>query len=377
MTAPSPADGQGVTVFLDPITHHFEHDRLFAQHPYGDFHAPFLHAKELLERHGYSVHTGDYLVAGQHLGDVNIYFALGNVRNYRRVCQRTDTIPSGLFHFEAPIIHPSTYRETPEASKVFRRVFSFSTTEALAPFGCADLTLRKFMIPEPYDGVQDGFEELWRRGDRKFLCMISQNKLPNMWYRELYTERLRLLEYFSQSESIDLYGIGWDRMPFKVGERRLPRGLVRLHRMIWERLPLVEKHPFEDVIRKVYRGAVDSKHETMSRYTFAITYENMELEGWINEKIFDAFLSGTVPIFRGAPDVTNYIPEECFIDPRRFATYLELEEYLRSLGPKEIETYRENGRAFMESDGYRPFTKQSFAETLLHATEEDLAAVAR
>lgn len=367
---------RGVTVFLDPITHHFEGDRLFEQHPYGDFHAPFLHAKRLLESKGYRVHTGDFLLDEEYLSDVNVYFALGNVRNYRRVAERGDTVASGLFHFEAPIIHPTTYRETAEASRVFRRVFSFSTPEALAPFGCAGLTFNKFMIPEPYDGVRDGFEHLWQRGNRKFLCMISQNKLPNMWYRELYTERLRLLEYFSKSGSIDLYGIGWDKLPFKVGERRLPRQLVRVHRMIWERLPLVRKHPFEEVIKKVYRGRVDSKHETMSRYTFAITYENMELEGWINEKIFDAFLSGTVPIFRGAPDVTDYIPENCFIDPRRFDTYQELEAYLRSLGPTEIDEFRHNGREFMESQGYYPFSKQAFAEMLLDAAEQDLTSVA-
>jgi hypothetical protein len=367
--------GRNVTVFLDPITYHFERDRLFEQHPYGDFHAPFLHAKQALESLGFAVHTADYLLAGEHLSDVNVYFALGNTRNYKRAEECGNTILSGLFHFEAPIIHPSTYRDTPEASRLFNRVYSFSTPEALAPFGCAGLSLRKFLIPEPYDGVEGRFVDLWRRKDRKFLCMISQNKLPNMWYRELYTERLRLLEHFSKTSSIDLYGIGWDKMPFKVGERRLPPKLVRLQRLVWERLPFTKNHPYEEVIRKVYLGPVESKHETMSGYTFAITYENMELEGWINEKIFDAFLSGTVPIFRGAPDVTDYIPESCFIDARRFQTYDELEAYLRSLEPREVEAYRANARAFMESEGYRPFTKQAFAETLVGAVEEDLASV--
>jgi len=369
------ADGNTI-VFLDPITYHFERDRLFEQHPYGDFHAPFLHAKQELESRGFAVHTADLLLAGEKAGDTNVYFALGNVKNYRRVAQRGDTLLSGLFHFEAPIVHPSTYRETPEASRWFKRVYSFSTADALAPFGCGGLQLRKFMIPEPYDGVQGRFRELWDRRDRKFLCMISQNKLPNMWYRELYTERLRLLEHFSRNDSIDLYGIGWDRMPFKVGERRLPRRLERVHRMVWERLPFTKNHPYEATIKKVWRGEVESKHQTMSGYTFAITYENMELDGWINEKIFDAFLSGTVPVFRGAPDVTDYIPEECFIDARRFETHAEMEAFLRSLSPTEIDRYRQNARDFMASDAYRPFSKQAFAEILVSSVEEDLAAAA-
>jgi hypothetical protein len=105
---------------------------------------------------------------------------------------------------------------------------------------------------------------------------------------------------------------------------------------LWVHATLVDSTiaVYEDVIKRAWRGVVDSKHETMSEYTFAITYENMELEGWINEKIFDAFLVGTVPIFRGAPDVTDYIPEECFIDARRFGDYRELESYLRSQIPR-------------------------------------------
>ena len=148
-----------------------------------------------------------------------------------------------------------------------------------------------------------------------------------------------------------------------------------MQRALRQRTPFLPKHPYERVIRKVYRGRVDSKYETTSRYTFAITYENMELDGWINEKIFDAFLVGTVPIFRGAPDVTDYIPPECFIDARKFATHQELEDCLRSLTAVEIATYRENGRAFIESDAYHPFTKRAFADLLVSAMQEDVGAL--
>lgn len=362
----------GVQVFLDPITPHFEGDRLFEQHPYSDFHNQWVHVRDVFERRGIPVHTADSLVSGERGGDVNVYFAIGTIRNYMKLAPRDDVVLSGLFHFEAPIVHPTTYRETPEASKYFKRVYSFSTPEALAPFGCAGLRFRKFMIPEPYDGREPKFEELWKRKDRKFLCMISQNKLPNLYWKELYTERLRLLEHFSKTNSIDLYGIGWDQMPFKVGERRLPQKLVNLQRLIWTSLPFTKNHPRDDVIKKVWRGPVESKHETMSEYTFAITYENMELEGWINEKIFDAFHVGTVPVFRGAPDVLAYIPVECFVDARRFGTHAELEAFLRSLSGQEIEAYRENAQEFMASEGYRPFTRQAFAELLVQAAEEDV-----
>jgi hypothetical protein len=367
-------DNGTVFVFLDPITPHFEEDRLFESHPYGEYHAPFVAVRDAFAAHGIPVHTADYLLRDELSGDHNLYFALGTIRNYKRLVGLDGVRLSALFHMEAPIVHPTTYRETPEASRYFKRVYSFSNADALAPFGCADVHLLKFQIPEPYDGIDGRFEPLWQRKERRFLCMISQNKLPTLTYNELYTERLRLLDHFSRNGGIDLYGIGWDRLPFHVGEPkpRPLRALDRLSRYVVERLPFTRKHPYEEVIRSVYRGPVESKYETMSKYTFAICYENMVLDGWINEKIFDAFLSGTIPIYRGAPDVTNYIPEDCFIDPRKFANYDELAEYLRSLTPKEITRYRTNARNFMSSEGYRPFTKDAFSQLFVNAVEEDL-----
>ena len=365
-----------LAVFLDPVSNHFEEDRLFGGTWPGHHSGPYLHVRDVFAERGVPVHTADRLFRGQSPGERNAYFALGNVRNYRKLAGRDDVVLSGLFHVEAPILSPTTYSQTPEASRYFERVYSFSNAEALAPFGCAGVPLRHFLIPEPYEGI-DGFEGLWARRDRNFLCMISQNKLPTLQVSELYTERLRLLEHFSRSDSIDLYGVGWDRMPFRVGERRTPQQLVRVYRIVREHVPFMRNHPYEDLIRRVYRGAVESKAETMSRYTFAITYENMVLDGWINEKIFDAFVVGTIPIYLGAPDVTEYIPEDCFIDPRRFSDYFGLEAFLRSLGPREIATYRENAKDFLASERFRPFSKAAFADIFLGAVEDDFGVSLR
>jgi hypothetical protein len=366
----------GVTVFLDPITQHFGRDRLFEQHPYGDYHTPFLRVRERFAEHGIPVRTGDVLARGEGGSQLNVYFALGTLDSYKALAERDDVVLSGLLHFEAPIVHPSVYRGTPEASRYFKRIYSFSTPEALAPFGCGDVGLEKFCIPQPFDEV---FDDLWARRDRHFLALVSQNKLPVLSYNELYTERLRALEHFARSDDIDLYGIGWDVMPFRVGERRMPPHLVRLYRFVRERVPLGELHPYASVIKSVYKGPVASKYETLSRYTFALTYENQVLDGWVNEKIFDAMLAGAVPIYLGAPDIIDYVPKECFIDKRDFDTYGELGDYLRSLSPDQIQTYRLNARDYLSSDMYRPFTKDAFADIFLRAVEADagieLAAV--
>jgi hypothetical protein len=42
-------------------------------------------------------------------------------------------------------------------------------------------------------------------------------------------------------------------------------------------------------------------------FKFAITMENTRAEGWLNEKLFNAVLAHSVPIYFGASDVGKYI----------------------------------------------------------------------
>ncbi len=361
-----------IGVFIEPISPRFGEDRLL--HPHGirgSYYEPYGLVRELFAKRGIPVHTADFLRRGEDVRETNIYFAISNLSGYRDLAKRDDVVLSALFHTEAPIVQPSVYRGTPAASQYFNRVFSFSTPAALARFGCGETTLERSLIPEPHDQVHD---ELWQRGGRDFLTIVTQNRLPRLDDQELYTERLRAIEFFSRTDEIDLYGMGWDDLPARVGERRVrvPGTLVRLGRSIRRRLPLARRHPYEQAIRRAYRGAVDSKYEALSRYTFSITYENMVLDGWINEKLFDAMLVGTIPIYLGAPDIADWVPEECFIDMRRFADYSELQEYLHSLGPTEIQSYREAARDFLSSDRFGPFRKQTFARKFVQSVEADL-----
>jgi hypothetical protein len=359
-----------VAIFIEPISPRFGEDRLL--HPHGirgSYYEPYGLVRELFAARGIPVHTADFLRRGEDVRETNLYFAISNLSGYRELASRSDVILSALFHTEAPIVQPSVYRGTPRASRHFNRVFSFSTPAALDRFGCGDVALQRSLIPEPSNEVYD---DLWQRGDRDFLAIVTQNRLPVLTDQELYTERLRAIEFFSRTDEVDLYGMGWDDLPARVGERRVrvPGTIVRMHRSVRRRLP--HRHPYQDVIRRVYRGAVDSKYEALSRYTFSLTYENMELDGWINEKLFDAMLVGTIPIYLGAPDIADWVPEECFVDQRRFAGYAELREYLHALGPAEISGYREAAREFLGSPQFDPFRKETFARKFVEAAEEDL-----
>lgn len=365
-------EARDITVFIDPSTHHWDDDQLFHPTPAqnrDDCLAPFLHLAEALRARGIAVHTADRLAANRDVNRVNVYFSMGNIRRYEALSKRPDTVLSAFVTLEAPIICPSTFRELPRVSRRFNRIFSFTTPEAVADFGCAGLEFQRFRFPQAYDRV---FDDLWRREDRGFLIMINVNKLPRLRWNELYTERLRAMAYFAENAEIDLYGVNWDSMPYITGETWIPATLTRARRAIWRNLPLVKLYRYEDVARKVYKGPVDSKYQALARYRFAVCYENLILPGWVTEKMIDCLLAGTVPIYWGAPDITDYVPEDCFIDRRRFETYDDLLAFLRSVSDREVRRYKENARDYLASELYRPFTKEAFAGLFLRSIEEDV-----
>ena len=100
---------------------------------------------------------------------------------------------------------------------------------------------------------------------------------------------------------------------------------------------------------EIFRGSVPShrKRDVISLHKFSMAFENSRnprwASGWVTEKIYDCLGSGTVPIYWGAPDVTNYIPPEVFIDYREFANNNELHKYLNKTPMSTFQRMSEDG----------------------------------
>jgi alpha(1,3/1,4) fucosyltransferase len=360
-----------ISLYIEPSSHHFLNDRLFVIDDgrlNGDrINAPFSALRDFLTSKGVSVHTADFL-PDQVDGRKNLYVSMGMLKNYRRLARREDVILSACFAMECPIVDPKLFRALPEAGQNFNRLLSWSDGESLVPFTGEELPFQSFRWPQSFDCVH---ECVWNRKSRGFMVMINANKLPAIFWRELYTERLRALDFFSQTNDIDLYGIGWDEPSHHLGTPWLPYTVRRMQKSIVKQWQKFRPDPALGGARKAYRGIAQSKAETLSRYNFALCYENMILKGWITEKIFDCFFAGTIPVYWGAPEICDYVPEDCFIDKRKFNSYEELRKFLKSLNEKDINAYRENAREFISSERFDPFRKQAFTEIFKTIVEED------
>jgi len=192
-------------------------------------------------------------------------------------------------------------------------------------------------------------------GDRNKLCtLISAHKLSDD-ENELYTERIKAIRWFEENkpQKFSLYGIGWDK-PALTGLMRIFKKIPFLHSL----LPF-KKYPS-------YKGKVSNKREVLESYDFALCYENIkDLDGYITEKIFDCFFAGTIPIYLGAKNINRYIPDNCYIDKRKFETYDELYRFLNEMNSEEKFKIRENISNYLNSKEVKQFSAESFANSIV------------
>ena len=78
-------------------------------------------------------------------------------------------------------------------------------------------------------------------------------------------------------------------------------------------------------------GFVKNKIEFLSEYKFSIAMENSEGDGYISEKIIDAFLAGTIPIYYGDYTIDEYINPKSFILIRNQKDMMEKIDYIMKI----------------------------------------------
>ncbi len=202
--------------------------------------------------------------------------------------------------------------------------------------------------------------------DKEHLCCLIVGNKSSTHPDELYSERRAVVRWFEQHhpEEFSLFGTGWDEYTF-----RGPK-LIRA----FNRIPFVKQSMqrlFGDVYPS-YRGRVSSKNVTMQDYRFAIAYENIkDQEGYITEKVFDAFFAGCVPIYLGANNITDYIPKRCFVDKKDFETYEALYTFISTMEKQRYLEYLDAIEVFLNSAAADPFRVESFAKTIVDGVRKE------
>jgi alpha(1,3/1,4) fucosyltransferase len=71
-------------------------------------------------------------------------------------------------------------------------------------------------------------------------------------------------------------------------------------------------------------GPVDSKLDFLRTYKFNIAFENCIQPGYVTEKLIEAKIAGTIPIYCGSPNVAKELNTASFIDYHQYGSLLLL-----------------------------------------------------
>jgi hypothetical protein len=268
--------------------------------------------------------------------------------------------------FEAPLYAPFFYDDINKIAEHFNFRLGFGFTDEQS-------NNIPFHFPSFY--LEDMLEiRSWK--DRKKVVLVAANKyktkiiflpyasnqirvlrqIKSAWWKiispayrkslslSLHDRRLEAIEYFASTNELDLFGAGWGNL----GD--LPTNWV--NRLL-------------NLIDRCHLGLCQDKLETISRYRFAICFENMQLSGYVTEKIVDCFVSGVVPLYLGAPDIEKIIPAESFVDIRMFKSFEGVEAYMNQMTECYAMSMIEAGRNYLRTEAGMLHSYEGFAQYVI------------
>lgn len=280
--------------------------------------------------------------------------------------------PSLLLNLESPLFVTDLYLNLKQQSKHFNTCLGLWTpsheenesqnmVSARFPSYSNEHRLTRSTGQPLFDGIAD-FEEkrlasmvvsnkYWRRvGIQHFIRNLVKSSLVGsqpykrnqIRRRSLHDTRLELISFFWKRSLIDVWGSGWDgrKLPFPFNFDRTLKTFK------------TEPLPFGG----------NAKIRAMANYRFALVVENTRHPGYVTEKIFDAFISGTVPIYWGAPDIEKFVPADCFINGSKFPSLSDLEHFMLTMSEPEHQALVANAESFLSSPSGYAHTFEGFGE---------------
>lgn len=294
-----------------------------------EFSKPYQELSKVLEKKGFSLTP----ITKVKLGDTNVKLFIFVYPHERKYIDDLSSMglreKMVLVLMEPPVVHPQIYDK--KFHDKFKRVLTWNDSLV------NNDKYFKYYWPNSWLGFNK-FSVPFAK--KKLATLVSARKYsyePN----ELYSERERAIEFFERNHpnEFDLYGRLWNT-PLNIKERLLG----------------VPKRPS-------YQGEIPDKMETLAKYKFNICYENMgNTGGYITEKVLESLEALCVPVYLGASNITDYIPEAVFIDRRKFDSYEKLYKHLKNMNEETYFRYIQSAKKFLRSKKAKIWFDRGWAE---------------
>lgn len=303
------------------------------------------HLKSALREKGYDLQTCD--IYSPHESDLAIYLEMP---------KRLDMFPrtqnkfrSFVVLFESELIRPDNWDR--QKHEKFAKVFTWH--DQLVAENPARYVKANFAYEIPTHPTPVAFSK------RKLCTLIAGNKSVGHPL-ELYTARRDFIRWAEKNipSDFDYYGVGWEHSYLNGGF---------VHKVL-RRLGLLPYLPVH--ASPNYRGKVAEKNPVLSQYKYSLCFENgRDIPGYITEKILDSMFAGCVPVYWGAPNISDHIPETCFIDYRPFLKaadpFAALVSHLKGISEARWNEYQRDIKDFLQSPKVHPFSADRWAEMIV------------
>lgn len=322
-----------MNVFIDPPYKAYYENRLFDKENKilnrDDTLAPIIRAKDYLESQNKIVKTADYLYQSNDPDVVGEYYSFGLMDNLDALTFKKNIKLKAFVISEPPVVAKELYDALPKLTKLFEKVYVHNVVgDGYSLKGVATYKLHKWYWPQPHQDVIECYWNVEERLDK--IVVINGNHKPRSYLGELYSKRIEVMCQLAPFGLIDLYGRNWEKWYSRAS--------------MW--LPYWKNR---STLMSIYKGSCDSKLDILSQYDFCLCFENMSMNGYVTEKIFDCLYAGTIPIYLGAHDIQDLIPEHVYIDFRQFKTIEALREFILHMTLTDKLRYKQAGRDFLNS----------------------------
>lgn len=276
-------------------------------------------------------------------------------------------VPFMLMMFESPLYAGDFYDHLDEleAKFMFSQVFSSLASESSkrrcvrfpsfrlgslqsqADYGwevrdfASMVVANKYVALQSFDDVE-GIEVFFWWIANQLRHLIRGNPAPvtvDLRKLQLQDKRLEAIGYFCGLGQLDLYGRGWNSL-----WRIPPKYRRQLHPIIGESIK-----------------SVDDKIGLLKRYRFNLCFENVRYPGYVTEKIFDAMIANTIPLYFGAPDIADFVPHEAFIDVSKFSSFEELHRFMSDFSADSAATMLAAAQTFLHSKDGLQYSHEAVA----------------
>lgn len=312
----------------------YRNDGIFDPRKQDEWSPIIVYVKKFLKKQKIEIHTTD--IATRKPPYRHVYFDLPypwylqNFSLWRKIILNKKK--NILICHEPPIINPFDYMKI--FHSLFTKIYTWNDDRV------DNKKYFKITLPQHSFGMKTRVKKFT---EKKFLVLINSNKSPffpfrllSQFGRELYSDRMKAVEFFERRIPKDfyLYGRGWN---------------TRKKYSLTEVFFGYKKY-------RTYKGSpeINDKIELMSHFKYCVCFENLtDVNGYVTEKIFDCFKAKCVPIYWGASNITSYIPRGCFIDFREFGDYEKLLTFLTSIDETRYNHYIENIEKLMRDRNFQ------------------------